>query len=228
MLTDVQGQLYLADQRGVAETDGFRSFHTFNFGPYQTEGRTPFGRLCVVNDDTLAAGRQLTRQIDEAMHVLILPLVGGIEVNSTVAGTSYASAGEALVLSMPANASYSVLNPYDTELINYLQIWVRAKPADSFTAGVTITAFDLAQPNQLLPAGSTAINVTIGQYGGREEDRMKVSDPETGLFAFVVEGAFEVQNRLLHARDSIALWDIDTVDFEALSNNALILFVDPA
>ena len=228
MLTDVQGQLYLADQRGIAETDGFRSFHTFNFGPYQAEGRAPFGRLCVVNDDTLAAGRQLTMQVDEAMFVLILPLVGGVEVSSPVADTSYAVAGEALVLSLPAHSSYSITNPYDTELINYLHIWLTARPAERFSPGISVIAFDLAVSKQLFLVGGTDMRVFVGQYGGRQEDSLRASDPEKGLFAFVVEGAFEVQNRLLHARDSMALRGTGEIEFEALSNNALILFIDPA
>ncbi len=228
MLTDVQGQLYLAGQRGIAQTDGFRSFHTFNFGPYQAAGRTPFGPLCMVNDETLAACHQLTMQVDEPMFVLILPLVGGVEVSSPVADTSYAVAGEALMLSLSAQSSYSVTNPYDTELINYLHIWLNACPAKPFSPGVSVMAFDLARTNQLFSVGGTGMRVFVGQYAGREEDSIRVTDPGKGLFAFVVEGAFEVQNRLLHARDSIALWNVASVEFEALSNNALILFIDPA
>jgi redox-sensitive bicupin YhaK (pirin superfamily) len=39
----------------------------------------------------------------------------------------------------------------------------------------------------------------------------------------VIEGAFEVQDRLLHAKDGLAVWDTNEIDFEALSNDAILL-----
>jgi hypothetical protein len=51
-----------------------------------------------------------------------------------------------------------------------------------------------------------------------------------GVFGFVIEGAFEFQNRLLETRDSIALWNEDNetlqIEFEALSNDAIILIAE--
>lgn len=42
----------------------------------------------------------------------------------------------------------------------------------------------------------------------------------------MLEGAFEVQGTLLHARDGLALWETDEVEMEALSNDAIILLVE--
>jgi len=42
----------------------------------------------------------------------------------------------------------------------------------------------------------------------------------------VINGAFEFQNRLLETRDSILLRDIKILEFEALSENALIIFFE--
>ncbi|WP_165699302.1 pirin family protein [Hymenobacter jejuensis] len=46
------------------------------------------------------------------------------------------------------------------------------------------------------------------------------------FFAFVVAGAFEVEGRLLHERDGLALWDVQEVELEALSNDALVLVLE--
>ena len=43
---------------------------------------------------------------------------------------------------------------------------------------------------------------------------------------FVIEGAFEVQGTLLHARDGLALWGTDKLEKEALSNDAIILLIE--
>ena len=44
-----------------------------------------------------------------------------------------------------------------------------------------------------------------------------------GFFAFVIEGAFELEGRLLHARDGLALWNLEKIEWEALSGGAILL-----
>ncbi|MBC6988212.1 hypothetical protein H9I52_00875 [Hymenobacter sp. BT491] len=46
------------------------------------------------------------------------------------------------------------------------------------------------------------------------------------FFAFVVTGAFEVEGRLLHKRDGLALWYVQEVELKALSNDALVLVLE--
>ena len=48
---------------------------------------------------------------------------------------------------------------------------------------------------------------------------------ESNVFAFVIDGVFEVQDRLLHARDGLALSNFKAIDFEALSNESVILLI---
>lgn len=49
---------------------------------------------------------------------------------------------------------------------------------------------------------------------------------DTGIFVFVLQGAFETEGRLLHERDGLALWDVDKIEMEALSNDALVCLVE--
>ena len=53
-----------------------------------------------------------------------------------------------------------------------------------------------------------------------------VKDKRSRLFVFMIEGAFEVEGRLLHAWDSLDLWDATTTEMEALSNEAMILVIE--
>jgi hypothetical protein len=46
------------------------------------------------------------------------------------------------------------------------------------------------------------------------------------FFAFVVAGAFEVEGRLLHQNDGLALWNTSVIELEALSENVVILVVE--
>ncbi|PRY31069.1 hypothetical protein CLV58_12332 [Spirosoma oryzae] len=228
MDTQTQARIYLADQRGYTQTPFLRSVHTFNFGTYQQESRQPFGALQLLNDDSLIAGASLSLTVEQPTDVLLLPLIGGLEYTSEQA-SGFLESGQAGVLSLMPGQSYAVSNPYPTETINLLQIWL-TQPVNCSAMGFAETTFDLSQKNGLhscLPesAGSPQ-QVFIGRYDGRAEGTLKTA-PGQRVFVFVVQGVFEVQNRLLHERDGLSLSNVqhEMIDFEALSNDAILLLI---
>ncbi|WP_428656324.1 pirin family protein [Runella sp.] len=226
MITQTEATIFLAEQRGCSQTDRFRSFHNFNFGSYQDEHRQPFGCLRVFNDDTLAGETSLKMNIDENTEVILLPLVGAVEYKNSLGETGFVEAGQVQIFSATQGMEYEITNPYSDELVNFLQIWLSGEK-EGFTPGLTQTTFDLQQRNQLLSLFSTQSTGYIGKFGGREEGIYEVQSPEThGVFIFVIEGAFEVQNRLLHPRDGLSLQSVEAVEFEALSNDAILLLLE--
>ncbi len=44
-MTQTEAKIFLTDQRGLTEFPWFRSFHTFNFGKYFDENKTPYGAI---------------------------------------------------------------------------------------------------------------------------------------------------------------------------------------
>ncbi|GAB3012877.1 pirin family protein [Spirosoma pulveris] len=228
-----QAQLYVADQRGCSQSRFFRSYHTFNFGQYANACRTPFGGLQVLNDDTLSPGNRLSVTVDADTAVVLIPLVGGLEFSSPFAN-SFLEAGQIQTVWLTKGMAYEVINPYETELINFVQLWFSGNPE---SASVSQSVIDLTTTNQLLPAFTlnplnddtqTAGLGFIGRFDGRSEGVYTLNNPKNGVFAFVLSGVFEVQNRLLHERDGLSLMTIQgaEVDFEALSNNALLLLLE--
>jgi len=78
--------------------------------------------------------------------------------------------------------------------------------------------FNLSQRNQLIPIfENEKANVFIGIYDGRTEETHTINQNKNGLFTFIIQGAFEFQNRLLESGDALHLLGIETVEFEALS-----------
>jgi len=234
MITQTQGQIYLAAQRGVSQLSWFRSFHTFNFGSYQEEFRAPFGNLQVLNDDTLAAGKSIIMKLEQNTEVILIPVVGAVEFHNSRGETGILEAGHVQIFSAKKSMDYEITNPYDTELVNFIQIWLKNDNQD-FISGNQDGGIDLEQRNQLSPIFSPKIeglNIQqeahgyIGKYAGREEGIYTLKNPENGVFVFIIEGAFEVQNRLMEARDGLSLWHLEELEFEALSNDAIILIIE--
>ena len=71
-----------------------------------------------------------------------------------------------------------------------------------------------------------SFHLHFGVFDGRREAEYRLENPENGIFAFVINGAFELENRLLEARDGLALWDTDKLELEALSENAILLLLE--
>ncbi|MBT30563.1 MAG: pirin [Thalassobius sp.] len=226
MLTQTQGQIYLANQRGCTQSNWYRSFHTFNCKSYFKESRKPFNNLLSLNDITLKAEHCIKQEATENIAVCLIPLVGNLKFKQPNEAYKLLEVGESVVFSVNKGDLYEVECPYKRSLINYLQIEIKV----SETINYNQSQFDFnSQMNQLLSLLKTdnhCFNISIGKFNGRVEGEHLVKNPENGLFAFVIEGAFEVQDRLLQIRDGLALWEVEQINFEALSNDAIILILD--
>ncbi len=233
MLIQTDAQIYLESLRGQFQTKGFRSLRTFNFEEYSAADRQSFGTLEVLNDETLMPECSCELQVEKFCQIILLPMVGAIEVEEKGGEPYFVNSGEALFLLASSDRTYTITNPYPDEAINYLQIRVDdsqflSTPMPS--SGITVQ-FDLSERNVLLPVqgynGSSA-QLFIGRYHGRAEGIFTSRQPSHSAFIFVVEGAFEVQNRLLERRDGLALRNAEDIEFEALSNGAVIVVIDVA
>lgn len=235
MISQTPGKIFLADERGLAESEHFRRLSTFSFGEFAHPHKGPFSQLHGLNEETLAGGHALTFAVPEAAQVLILPVTGAVAASS--AGTSnapelLAEAGETLLLALPAGSTLRLRNPFSDELVSFLHIWLRAADA-AVAASAQPIGFDFEQlENQLLPlrpkaTGEPAV-VSLGRFAGRHEAVYSLRNPAASIFVFVLAGAFEVESRLLHEKDGLALWNVAAIELEALSNDALLLVLELA
>jgi quercetin 2,3-dioxygenase len=232
MLTNTEAKIYLADQRGCSQNERYRSYHTFSFGTYLNENRKPFGALHAFNDDTLKGGNTVKHQVQEDTAILLLPIVGAVRYSHNGVHRLL-EAGQCHIFFVSKKSEFELSNPYENELINFLQIW--------FTIPTLHNdhhcefEFDLnTSKNKLIPFISSLqekqhLNMLgyIGKFDGREEGTYLREYADSGVFIFVIEGAFEVQNRLLHPRDGLSLRNVNKIEFEALSNEAIILLLEP-
>ena len=232
MITQTEAQIYLGSLRGCTESIGIRSLHTFNFQKYHRPSAEPFGKLLVWNEETLAAEKRLKLETKRPTDIFILPLAGGIELMDGQGDSVFISPGESFnFLSFPESA-FELINPYPNQIISFLQIHTQPdfpEMSSDFEENEALISFSLEEKNQLTSAFSSAsqtISGWIGKYGGREEDIYNLNNSDNGVFVFIIEGAFEVANRLLEKGDALSLRHVDEVEFEALSNNAIILLVE--
>jgi len=236
MIKQTPGKIYLADQRGEAGTTQFRRYCTFNFEDYQQEHKEPFGSLEVFNEEMLAGSGNITLTVDKDSHVILMPITGALTLNTTHGGTNTIDVEEILINTLPAKSTIHLTNSYQSDVISFLQIRLKAS-RPIITNSWLLSNFELnAGKNQLMPIvlpekeqrvlHQFPFYLSIGQFDGRQEAIYRLKNKSNGFFAFVVAGAFEVEGRLLHEKDGLALWNTEEVELEALSPNALIVVIE--
>ena len=233
MLVETEAQIYLSNQRGTTLSEGCRSLHTLNSGSYHAEGREPFGRLLTLNDETLDTGRSSSITTSKTIEIILIPIVGGLELVDSYGESIFVSPGETFRFLAFPESGFIILNPYPVETINYLQIHLRpetvAEDLENYLDDLPLKTMDFGNTNALEPIFSSScwkVSAFIGQYAGREEGLYKIQNFESGIFAYIILGAFEVQNRLLEKGDALSLLRVEEVEFEALSNGAIILLME--
>lgn len=224
------GKIYLSEQRGQIESPLFQRNCIFNFGSYFNVHKTAMGLLYLFNEENLAAEAHLEMEVAEPSYVILIPVTGDLEYTDMECGKMNIPVGQVLIRKCPVDHLFRIGNPYAAEAINLIQIWISAADISRPATLMLDLAPGLA-PNQLVELSAALVDaglpfkLSAGQFDGRSETIYR-KEKGTLLFCYVVAGAFEVEGRLLHAQDGLALWDTHAVELEALSSNALMLTLE--
>lgn len=224
------GRIYLADQRGVQQNSWHRIFYTFNSGAYQQPQREAFGALYALNDETLAGGHQLTTEVQEDSYLWLLPVAGAVTYTNGQDHQTIIGAGEMMFAFVQKDSNFTIGNPYEDalQLVNYMTILLKTGDAPLIKTP-RLFAFDVTKINTLEKwniNGLPGLTFAMGKFDGRADSTYRLQEPEKGAYAIVIQGAFEVNGRLLHERDGVALWDTPELEFEALSNQAILFIIE--
>jgi quercetin 2,3-dioxygenase len=219
-------QIYKADFRGVTASENFKRLSTFNFEKYQDDSRKPFGSLRILNEGILAPKHTQTTLLESERDVFILPLFGGVDYKDNLGHEDFIRVEQIKHLAAQKGMLFELCNPFEEENVSYLQMEFDAKNQD-FENNFKLFDFGLSQKNQLISLFETANALGfIGIYEGRKVGLYKLRNPLNGIFVFVINGAFEVENRLLEAKDGLSLQEVKELEWEALSENAMLLVLE--
>ena len=231
MITQSPAKIFLPDQRVMNETRSFRSFHLLGTETGIDPGKQCFGDLVSFNDILLAPGQSLPLAPVYDGQLILLPLYGAVAWKTEYSEPLLLAASQVLNVQVKKEEKYLIQNPLSDTVVNYLDIRLAIQP-DAETA-YQLAEMDLNKFMNVMVQVLTGDQlpgeywrISLGKFSGRGETVYERRHPGNGIFVFVIDGAFEVEGRLLHSRDGLALWDTDTAEIEALSNDALLLIVE--
>jgi len=220
-----QAKIFLADQRGLKETMRLKRFSTFNFEQFTNPNKTALDHLYMVNDDMLAGHQKTCFEIDRDSYIIILPITGAINYLDDSENETDVDVEEAIIVYVERGANITLSNPYEKEVVNYLCIGITAE--EPMPNNPQFCNFDLSLQNRLIKInqGSLPFVLNIGRFEGRKEANYQLHE-SAKLYALVIAGAFEIDGRLLHEKDGLALWNTDKIELEALSSQAVVLIIE--
>ena len=220
-------RIFKSDQRSSISTAAYNTFSSFSRHAQQN-GDPAYGNLVFFDDVFLKPGQAHSFSSDKTCQSVLIPLVGALSYSNKKNTEQYLAAEEILFLNGMANEAYTIKNPYADNSINYLHIALKKdmpviKPPLSYPIGFSRNNVLESLMLDRTMRGSFA---HAGIYQGRTKDKYILKNSSGGAFVYVINGAFEVEDRLMEHRDGLALWNVSEIEFESLSEHAILLILE--
>ncbi len=230
--------LHKADTRGVAEHGWLSSRHTFSFAEYHDPERMRFGLLRVLNDDVVQPSMGFGTHPHENMEIISIPLVGELRHQDSMGNIQIIRAGEVQILSAGTGITHSEYNGSESEIVNFLQIWVLPEDRDLeprydqklFSADEREGRLqNIVSPDK--NDSGVWINQQawfwLGDFKAGQSDTYTIKRSGNGAYFFVLEGVVAVAGEQLERRDGIGVEGAATVDVEATKDCQLLIMDVP-
>lgn len=222
MIKQNPAQIYPTTARGKQQNIGYNCWSTFNFGDYFEEFKKEFGSLFLLNYHVLAPKKSTTIVCQTNSLNYILPLYGGITSKDEQQEDLIVTEQIQQITSKTAT-SLELSNPFDKN-VSFLQI---AFKTNEPTLENKSLEFDFEEKNKLISLfkNNTAA-AFIAQFDGRKEAHYQLKNKQNGIFVYIINGAFEFENRLLETGDALSLKETEDAEWESLSENAMLLLIE--
>ncbi|MEY3209221.1 MAG: hypothetical protein RL064_1252 [Bacteroidota bacterium] len=229
--------LHTADSRGLANHGWLNSFHSFSFSSYYNPDKMNFGVLRVLNDDTVAAGMGFGKHPHDNMEIISIPLEGDLKHEDTMGNATIIKRGDVQVMSAGTGIAHSEMNANKDKPVKFLQIWVipNKQNVQPRYDQITLNLEDRHNKlQQILSPNPQDAGVWVHQdawfnLGKLDKDialNYTFNKTGNGVYAFVLEGAFEIDGQQLSKRDALGIWDTSVISIMSLSADSEILLME--
>jgi len=216
MTSQCEIKIYKSDRRKRTVASGLEVYSTFSSGVTHNS----LGALQIFNQEILAPSGKIQYSNFKNQKIVLIPLVGAIDVDFE-GSRQFAHIGQ--VFAFLAQEEFEIKNPYKSESVSYLLIGFDS----SRSSGDVFSEFELKPQNTLRNIVETEnFTLWMASFEGRKEGVYLLRNQRRKLFVFVIQGAFEFENRLIETGDGLSFDAIDKCEFEALSRDALLLLIE--
>ena len=215
--------IHRSADRGKSELGWLSSRFSFSFADYSNSKRNGFGKLLVVNDDTIAPGKGFGAHSHDNMEIITLVTKGELEHKDSLGNVELIKDGEMQVMSAGRGITHSEYNHSKTAPLGLFQIWIEtARPEITprhETRKIELKENELTKvvsgdkKDKILFINQDAI-ISLGKFGKEQKINYSLGK-NRGLFIFVIEGNVIVEDIVLSRKDSIEITDTSEIDILA-------------
>lgn len=229
--------LHRAETRGHANLGWLDSYHTFSFANYYNPDRMNFGALRVLDDDRINPGMGFDKHVHDNMEIITIPLSGDLEHKDSMGNAAVIKNGDIQVMSAGTGITHSKYNKNADKESRFLQIWVipnkyNVKPRyDQVTLNLQDRHNKL---QQIVSPNPDDEGVWIHQdawfyLGNFDNDftvEYRVNLADNGVYCFVINGQFTIENIDLNRRDGLGITDTPNFQIKSTAQDSEILIME--
>jgi quercetin 2,3-dioxygenase len=229
--------LHKSETRGHEQHGWLDTHHTFSFAEYQNPQRVHFGALRVLNDDVVAPGRGFGIHPHQNMEIVSIPLEGDLEHKDNMGNIQVIRQGDVQVMSAGTGIYHSEYNKNSDLPVKFLQIWVipnkeNVTPRyDQLKINNSDIRNNLHQVISAYPADKglwiyQEASFSIGRFETLLTQEYQMKRNGNGVYVFVIEGSFTVENQLLNKRDGFGIWETQEITVRSETAGSEILLIE--
>lgn len=229
--------IHKANQRGAAEHGWLHSHFSFSFAEYYNKDRMGFGALRVINDDIIEAGEGFGMHPHRDMEIISIVTKGVLIHKDSFGNHGEIHAGEIQYMSAGEGVLHSEFASKDGTAALF-QIWIHPNQKGGKPLYNQRDFRDVTKSNQwvtLVSPDGADNSIAIKQdafIATTELDEGKTiflapASPNRGKLVLVVEGALEIEDVTLEARDEVQITEEKAYELKALKPSWVLLFDVP-
>jgi len=219
MIQQHPSKIIKSDFRKLEKGNSYWSFSSLINSHHSTNELTTFGGVEKFEEITINANEKF-EYLASTNQLILIPIIGAIDykLNSQ---TAFLHVNQLQTITIEKETKIEFANPYEKELVSFILIECLGTTTNQ------LIEFDYNRGNTITTLIEyEEIKLSTGLFHAREEGIYKLNTKQNGVFAFVLNGAFEFQNRLLENKDALTIWEIDEIEFEALTQNSLLIIIE--
>ena len=232
--------IHKSNSRGYANHGWLKSYHSFSFASYQNPERMNFGALRVLNDDLVQPKMGFGTHPHQNMEIISIPLKGALSHQDSMGNKRAIDVGEVQVMSAGTGLTHSEFNDSNTEETNFLQLWIIPE-AIGVTPNYEQRLFDDSDRKNKLQTvvapkdnlEGDALPICQQAYIYRSDldidnsVSLTVKNKNNGFYVFVEDGTIDFNGTELDSRDSLGVYEVDTITLKAITNTKFIIIEVP-
>jgi hypothetical protein len=223
-------RIYKASNRHVLVNAQYIRLASFSYKQSNIFGTNGFGSISFLNEYRLAPNGELLLENEPATCLLILPLAGYLTCQSGDRVIKDVGCEQIALCNLEAVNSWKIHNLDAKEEARVVVVGFDAVclKSNKFleVAPILLEALNEPATLHLNVLVREFLRGQVGVYEGRKDAQYLALRKDSGILFFVIQGAFEVEGRLVETGDALSFTDHETIRFEALTANAVLLVLE--